>query len=96
MNKLQELRDEELRHASQQHNADMTSLNGQCQTTNESISKEFGDHFQNLFIRDSGRNSSQFNTYFADFYRLEATQVARCDVHIMEGIRQLLKTVRDK
>ena len=46
MNMAQELRAEELRHAA------VTSPDGQCQTTNEAICKEFQQYFPKLFPRE--------------------------------------------
>ena len=93
-NMAQELRAEELRHASDRHIASVTSPDGQRRTTNEAICGEFRQYFLKLFTREPGLSSSQFDTYLADFPRLSATEAAGCEGRIKEEeIRDALKSV---
>ena len=90
----QELRTKELRHVADWHIASVTLLDGQCQTTNEAIYKEFRQYFLKLFTRKPGLSSAQFDTYLANFPRLSATEVAGCEGHIKEDeIQEALKSV---
>ena len=59
-NMAQELRAEELRHATDRHIASVTSPEGQRRTTNEAICGEFRQYFLKLFTREPGRSSAQF------------------------------------
>ena len=80
----QELRAEELRHATDR----------QRRTTNEAICREFRQYFLKLFTREPGLSSAQFDTYLADFPRLSATEAAGCEGRIKEEeIREALKSV---
>ena len=56
-NIAQELRAEELRHATDRHITSVTSPNEQRRTTNEAICKEFWDYFKKLFTRESKLSS---------------------------------------
>ena len=69
-NMAQELRAEELRHATDRHIASVTSPEGQRRTRNEAICGEFRQYFLKLFTREPGLSSAQFDTYLADFPRL--------------------------
>ena len=80
----QELRVEELRHAVNRHIASFISPDEQCRITNDAICREFQDYFEKLFTRELGLSSAQFDTYFADFHRLTATETARYERRIME------------
>ena len=91
----EELQAEELRHATDQHITSVTSPEGQRQTTNEAICREFRQYFLKLFTREPGLSSAQFDTYLADFPRLSATEAAGCEGRIKEEeIREALKSVR--
>ena len=93
-NMAQELRAEELRHATDRHIASVTSPEGLGRTTNEAICGEFRQYFLKLFTREPGLSSAQFDTYLADFPRLSATEAAECDGRIKEEeIRDALKSV---
>ena len=93
-NMAQELRAEELRHATDRHIASVTSPEGHRRTTNEAICGEFRQYFLKLFTRDPGLSSAQFDTYLADFPRLSATEAAGCEGRIKEEeIRDALKSV---
>ena len=59
----QELQGGEIRHASQQHIASVTSTNRQCQTINEGFRKEFRDYFEKLFTKESRLSSAHFAAY---------------------------------
>ena len=85
----QELRAEELRHATDRHIASVTSPDGQRRTTNETICKEY---FLKLFTREPELSRAQSDTYLADFPRLSATEAAGCEGRIKE-IREALKSV---
>ena len=61
-NMAQELRAEELIHASQQHIAGVTSLDRQRQTTNESICCDFRNYFPKIFTNEHGLSSSPRGT----------------------------------
>ena len=78
-NMAQELRAKELRHATDQHIASVTSPDGQRRTTNEAICKEFRQYFLKLFTREPGLSSAQFDTHLANFPRLSATEAAGCE-----------------
>ena len=87
----QELRAEELRHATDRHIASVTSPEGQRRTTNEVIWGEFRQLFLKLFTREPGLSSGQFDTYLADFPRLSVTG---CEGRIKEEeIWDALKSV---
>ena len=93
-NMAQELRAEELRHATDRHIASVKSPEGQRRTTNEAICGEFRQYFLKLFTREPGLSSAQFDTYLADFPRLSATEAAGCEGRIKEEeIRDALKSV---
>ena len=93
-NMAQELRAEELRHATDRHIASVKSPEGQRRTTNKAICKEFRQYFLKIFTREPGLSSAQFDTYLADFPRLSATEVAGCEGRIKEEeIREALKSV---
>ena len=93
-NMAQELRTEELRHATDRHIASVTSPEGLRRTTNEAICGEFRQYFLKLFTREPGLSSAQFDTYLADFPRLSATEAAGCEGCIKEEeIRDALKSV---
>ena len=93
-NMAQELRAEELRHATDRHIASVTSPEGLRRTTNEAICGEFRQYFLKLFTREPGLSSAQFDTYLADFPRLSATEAAGCEGRIKEEeIRVALKSV---
>ena len=88
-NMAQELRDEELRHI-----ASVTSPDGQRQTTNEVICREFRQYFLKLFTMEPGLSSAQFDTYLANFPCLSATEAAGCEGRIKkEEIREALMSV---
>ena len=90
----QELRAEELRHATDRHIASVTSPDGQRRTTNKAICGEFRQYFLKLFTREPGLSSAQFDTYLVDFPRLSATEAAGCEGRIKEEeIRDALKSV---
>ena len=90
----QELRAEEMRFASDRHITSVTSPDGQRRTTNEGICSVFRDYYQDLFTREPGLSSSQFDTYLADFPRLTETEAAGCEGRITEDeVREALKTV---
>ena len=90
----QELRAEELRHAADRHITRVTSPDGQRRTTNEAICREFRQYFLQLFTREPGLSSAQFDTYLADCPRLSATEAARCEGRIKEEeIWEALKSV---
>ena len=90
----QELRAEELRHATDRHIASVTSPDGQRRTTNEAICGEFRQYFLKLFTREPGLSSAQFDSYLADFPRLSAIEAAGCEGRIKEEeIRDALKSV---
>ena len=59
-NMAQELRAEEVRHATDRHIASVTSPEGQRRTTNEAICGEFRQYFLKLFTREPGLSSAQF------------------------------------
>ena len=83
-NVAQELQVEELKHAVDRHIANVTSLDGQCRTTNEDICWEFHDYCVKRFTREPGLNFVHFDTY----------QAAECKGRITEeGVQQALKTV---
>ena len=93
-NMAQELRAEELRHATDRHIACVTLPEGQHRTTNEAICGEFRQYFLKLFTREPGLSSAQFDAYLADFPRLSATEAAGCERRIKEEeIRDALKSV---
>ena len=93
-NMAQELRAEELRHATDRHIASVTSPEGLRRTTNEAICGEFRQYFLKLFTREPGLSSAQFDAYLADFPRLSATEAAGCEGLIKEEeIRVALKSV---
>ena len=93
-NMAQELRAEELRHATDRHIASVTSPEGLRRTTNEAICGEFRQYFLKLFTREPGLSSAQFDAYLADFPRLSATEAAGCEGRIKEEeIRDALKSV---
>ena len=93
-NMAQELRAEELRHATDRHIAIVTSPDGQRRTTNEAICGEFRQYFLKLFTGEPGLSSAQFDTYLADFPRLSVTEAAGCERRIKEEeIRDALKSV---
>ena len=93
-NMAQELRAEELRHATDRHIASVTSPEGFRRTTNEAICGEFRQYFLKLFTREPGLSSAQFDAYLADFPRLSATEAAGCEGLIKEEeIRAALKSV---
>ena len=75
-NMAQELRAEELRHAADRHITSVTSPNGQRQTTNKAICKEFRQYFLKLFTREPRLSSDQFDTYLTVFPRLLVTAMA--------------------
>ena len=90
----QEVRAEELRHATDRHIANVTSPDGQRRITNETICGEFRQYFLKLFTREPGLSSAQFDTYLADFPRLSATEAAGCEGRIKEEeIPDALKSV---
>ena len=85
-NLAQELRAEELRHATDRHIASVTSPDGQRRTTNEAICGEFRQYFLKLFTREPGLSSAQFDTYLTDEARgLSATEAAGCEGRL--GVR---------
>ena len=93
-NMAQELRAEELRHAADRHIASVTSPDGQRQTTNQAICKEFQQYFQKLFTREPELSRAQSDTYLADFPRLSVTKAAGWEGGIKEDeIREALKSV---
>ena len=92
MNMAQELRAEELRHATDRHIASITSPDEQRRTTNEC--REFRQYFLKFFTREPGQNSAQFDTYLAVFPRFTASEAAGCEGRITEDeVRQALKSV---
>ena len=94
-NMAQELRAEELRAASSRHIASVTSPDGQRRTTNKDIYSVFQDIYQDLFTRELGLSSAQFDAYLADFVRLTETEAAGCEGRITEDeVREALKTFR--
>jgi len=93
-NMARELRAEELRAANHRQIASVTSPDGHRRITNKDICKEFCDYYQKLFTREPGLSSAQFDTYLADFPRLEDTEAAGCEGRITEEeIWQALKSV---
>ena len=93
MNMAQELRAEELRHATNRHIASVTSPDGQRRTTNKAICREFRQYFLKLFTGEPGLSSAQFDTYLADFPCLSVTEAAGCEGCIKEEeIREALKS----
>ena len=93
-NMAAELRLEELRSASNRHIASVTSPDGRQVTTDKGICEEFRSYFQDLFTREPGLSSAQFDTYLADFPCLEATESAGCEGHITEAeIREAISNV---
>ena len=94
-NMNQELRAEELGHATDRHIASVTSPDGQRRTTNEAICREFRQYFLKLFTREPGLSSAQFDTYLANFSRLSVTEAAGCEGRKKEEeeIREALMSV---
>ena len=93
-NMATELCAEEKRRASDRHIASITSLDGRHLTTSGGICEEFRSYFQDLFTREPGLDPVQFDTYLADFPRLEATEAAGCEGRIREDeVREVLRTV---
>ena len=71
-----ELWAEELRYASQRNIGSVISSDGQCQTTNEGILREFRGYHQKPFTGELGLSSALCEAYFIDFPYLEATEAA--------------------
>ena len=59
--------------------ASVTLPGGRTVTTNGGICEAFRSYFQDLFTREPGLSPTQFDTYLADFPRLEATEAAGCE-----------------
>ena len=90
MNMVLELWAEELRDASWQHIISVTLPDGQHQTTNKGICKEFCYYFLKFFTREPRSSSAQFKAYLFNLFWLEAVG---CERHIIEDeIWKILKT----
>ena len=83
-NMAAEMRAEESRGASARHISSITSLDGRHLTTNGGICEEFRSNFQELFTREPGLSTAQFDAYLSDFPRLEAAEADRCEGPITE------------
>ncbi|CAE1328542.1 unnamed protein product [Acanthosepion pharaonis] len=93
-NMAAELRVEENRNASRRHIAGVTLPDKRTVTANAGICEVFRDYFQDLFTREPGLSSAQFDAYLANFPCLSAAEVARCEGPITESeIWEALKQV---
>lgn len=73
------LRTKELRSASDRHLPNVTLPGGRQVTTNEGIYEGFRSYFQELFTKESGMSSAQFETYSTDFPRFDTDETAGCE-----------------
>ena len=89
-----EFRVEEFRHVADWHISSFTSPDGQRQTTNEVICKEFRQYFEKLFTREAGLSSALIDTYFANFPHLTAIEAFGYEGCIAEyEVQDALKSV---
>ncbi|CAE1178594.1 unnamed protein product [Acanthosepion pharaonis] len=84
-NMAAELRAEENRNADKRHIACVTLPDKRTVTTSAGICEAFRLFFQDLFTREPGLSSAQFDAYLADFPCLEAAEAARCEGPITES-----------
>lgn len=75
-NMTAKLRQKELRGTSERHLPKVTLPGGRHVTTNEGIYEGFRSYFQQLFNKEPGMCSTQFEIYLADFPRFDTAEAA--------------------